>query len=67
MTGWIPPQPSTPAYSHARDVGKKYREKIPAIFLIFPVAPGHSPRTAYVITESLGIVAGCELALNFLP
>jgi hypothetical protein len=67
MTGWIPLQPSTPPYSHTRDVGKKYREKIPVIFPIFPVAAGRSPRTTYVIPESLDIVAGGELALNFLP
>jgi hypothetical protein len=62
MTGWIPLEPSIPAYSYARDVGKKYREKIPAIFPFFPAAPGRRPRTAYFIIDGLGIVADFELA-----
>jgi hypothetical protein len=62
MTGWIPLKPSIPAYSHARDVGKKYRDKIPAVFPFFPVAPGRGLRTVYRMVEGLGIVAGFELA-----
>ena len=67
MTGWIPLEPSTPMYSHTRDVGKKPRENIPMIFPFFPVASGRRPRAVFPIIDGLGIVADLELALNFPP
>jgi len=67
MTGWIPLKPNTLAYSHARDVGKKQRENIPAIFPFFPVTSELRPQAVYLIMDGFGIVAGGELALNFPP
>jgi hypothetical protein len=60
MTGWIPLEPSTPAYLHTCDVEKKYREKVPAISPFFPFTTGRSPRTTYLIIEGFGIVADFE-------